>query len=201
LLAKLGVNTLFQVQERPEVTAAEHEEVLSSGKRRFIKVACTVFFVAQFSALPLAAIGRDVWPFSHYAMFAYRAESSPFSVKVTLHQDNGQSFTTLARSVIPMEGFRDNSVMADVYITGKDDETKRALAQLVLDRLNHGGFRGFDERYDSVNPDRGHRFTGLDVVVQYWDAGTPPVLRPPRPVRTETVFTYRDASDSESANR
>lgn len=147
-----------------------------------------LFFVLQTTQLVLVRLGYRLWPFCSYDMFAQRAVPRPRTLQVTLTDDRGDAVQVQPGNVLPVEFFRANELLYEVFVRGQDRQRKRQLASDILRRLNEEPWSAFDETWAARAAQKGRRFVSLEV--ELLEQG---LLRAPRglelvTLRREAVF-------------
>lgn len=89
-----------------------------------------------------------------------------------VRDSQGERYCVWPGNVIPIEYYRTNSLVANVFLRG-DDATKQALCDALLDLLNGGCPSRFDEMLPLVRPRSGRKFVGLDLVLIPMDLSVP----------------------------
>lgn len=161
---------------------------LSPRTRSRLNGALALFFALQTTQLVLVRLGFRLWPFCSYDMFAQRAASNPQTLQVTLIDDQGDATRVHPGAVLPIEFFRANELIYEVFVRGRDSERQQRLAADILRRLNEEPWAAFDETWAASAPRGKRRFVALEV--ERVEQG---FRRAPRgvelvPIRREPVF-------------
>lgn len=108
-------------------------------------------------------VNKVTWPFCSHNFYYHRSDLLKPVFRIGLIDDEGDVRVVDCRETLPIEGYRSGSIYREVFVTNTDPERKRAFAELVLARLNAGGWLSFDERLAPVLPKEGRTFVGLTV--------------------------------------
>lgn len=104
------------------------------------------------------------WPFVAQNMFSHAAPAVTPRLMVVLHDSLGGSRGVFPYSVLPVEFFRAQRLLFQVFVEGDDAERQERFAVTMLDRLNEAPWSAFDEVEASVRPPPGARFVGFELV-------------------------------------
>jgi hypothetical protein len=131
--------------------------------------------VAQLAQPLLLIQGKELWPLSPYAMFAYTPTSPHSVVEVQLVEADGSTQMVLPGHVLPIEFFRANYIFRTWFLEPqfpgsrvRSEAEREALAHVVLAGLNGEPWSGFDEIYEPAQAKCGS-FVALRVCEATWD--------------------------------
>lgn len=111
---------------------------------------------------------RNRWPFAAQNMFAHALPARVPRIMVALHDSHGGKRTVFPHDVLPIEFFRAQRLLGDVYFDSEDIELQSRFAEELLDRLNRRPWRAFGEIEAAARPPVGATFVGFDVLwVEY----------------------------------
>lgn len=133
---------------------------------------------------------KVTWPFCPHNFYYHRSELIKPIFQVKLQDYKGKEVLVNCRHTLPIEGYHCGSIYREVFIDNNDTGHKKAFAELVLSRLNSGGWQGFDERFYPVLPKKGRNYVNLVVEKHYFDmrhygkTGKLPI------VRIEKIYEY-----------
>lgn len=161
---------------------------LSPRTRSRLNWMLALLFALQTTQLILVRLGYRLWPFCSYDMFAQRAVATPQTLQVTLIDDQGDATGVHPGAVLPIEFFRANELIYEIFVRGQDSERKQRLAADILRRLNEEPWPAFDETWASSTPRSKRRFVALEVeLVQQGFRRAPRGLELV-PIRREPVY-------------
>jgi hypothetical protein len=168
------------------------EEAMTPRRRRWLTVAFCAFFIVQLAQVLTPVMpALKLWPFCPYNLFAFRINLREVQYfQVILREDDGVTQTVAPGHVVPMEFFRANGILINVFWLGKDKARQDAIARTLLDHLNKHPWPEFDETYPAARPRPGHRFVGLDIVGAVWDFADYRYAEPFPPKQTLVLFSY-----------
>lgn len=152
-------------------------------------------FAALFFGVQLAhtCFRTNNWPFCSYSLFSFRPGLAVSTLRVIFHGADGSTQTGRAGQLVPLEFFRAQQVLYDVYVRSDDRVRATAVAHVLLDRLNSAPWAGFDETLAAARQPSGVQFVGFDIILQILETGSPSSPRtPPVVVRSQTVFSFRE---------
>jgi hypothetical protein len=131
----------------------------------WVQVGCWVGF-GLFAAVQLAHTLRNTnrWPFAAQNMFSHDAPVMT-RLMVVLYDSLGGERVVFPYSVLPVEFFRAQRVLSQVYLESGDFERQERFACALLDRLNDAPWSAFDEVDASARPPAGARFEGFELVL------------------------------------
>ena len=104
------------------------------------------------------------WPFVAQNMFSHAAPPVMARIMVELHDSLGGKQLVFPYSVLPVEFFRAQRLLLEVYQEGNDAERQERFTIALLDRLNRSPWQAFDEVEAAARPPPGARFVGFDLV-------------------------------------
>lgn len=96
------------------------------------------------------------------------------------------------RHTLPIEGYRCGSILKEIFIKNIDLEKKQFFSKLVLQRLNQGGWKGFDERFIPILPTAGKTFVGLQVEKHWIDTRGYYKTHQLPIVQKEIIYSYKE---------
>ncbi len=102
------------------------------------------------------------WPFVAQNMFSHDLPVLT-RLMVVLYDSRGGEHVVFPYSVLPIEFFRAQRVLSQVYMEGSDAECQERFAIELLERLNDAPWGAYDEVEASVRPPEGTRFEGFDL--------------------------------------
>ena len=136
------------------------------------------------------------WPFCSHNFYYHRSPLVKDLFRVVLEDDTGRLFSVDPRHTLPIEGYRCGSIFREVFVTNPvsnfSEEKKNAFSKLILERLNQGGWKGFDERFVSAVPMSGSRFIGLQVEKHWIDTTHYAKTQSLSIVKKETLYQYKE---------
>ncbi|KFE68870.1 hypothetical protein [Hyalangium minutum] len=104
------------------------------------------------------------WPFVAQNMFSHAVPAVTPRLMVVLHDSLGGSRVVFPYSVLPVEFFRAQRLLFQVFVEGDDAERQERFAVTMLDRLNEAPWAALDEVESSIRPPPGARFVGFELV-------------------------------------
>ena len=123
-----------------------------------------IFFALSFYGVQIwhTIYNQVNWPFCSHNFYYHRSPLVKDLFRVILEDDTGRLFSVDPRHTLPIEGYRCGSIFEKcMLLTLACEEKKKAFSKLLLERLNQGGWKGFDERFVPAVPMSGNRFVGL----------------------------------------
>jgi hypothetical protein len=124
-----------------------------------------IAFMLSVYAVQLAHTVYDElnWPFTAHNLYYHRPSLVKSVFKITLEDERGARITVDPGNVLPIEGYRCGAILREVFVSSSDEEKKNAYAKMMIDRLNNGGWYGFDERRAPALPADGSKFVKLTL--------------------------------------
>jgi hypothetical protein len=104
------------------------------------------------------------WPFVAQNMFSHTAPLVVPRLMVVLHDSLGGARVVFPYSVLPVEFFRAQRLLYQVYLEGEDADRQERFAVTLLARLNDDPWPAFDEVEAPARPPPSARFVGFDLV-------------------------------------
>jgi hypothetical protein len=133
---------------------------------------------------------KMTWPFSPHNFYCHRSSLVKPVFRIGLIDDLGEVTLVDCRYTLPIEGYRCGSIYREVFLEGKDVTHQQKFAQLILARLNQGGWQAFDERFSPALPQPGRKYVGLNVERHYLDMLSHQKAQPLHVIKIEPVYTY-----------
>lgn len=135
---------------------------------------------------------RVNWPFCSHNFYYHRSPLVKDLFRIVLEDNTGELFIVDPRHTLPIEGYRCGSIFQEVFVTNSNAEKKQAFSKLLLERLNQGGWQGFDERFAPAVPRPGNRFMGLQIEKHWIDTSNYPKAQQLLVVKKETLYQYKE---------
>lgn len=160
------------------------------------------FCSAQIS---LTVLDRNAWPLSSHNFFAFQPGVLVQRVELELTAADGRRLVGVPGQFMPIEFFRANRIVQQVFAPDEFDEPKRQLAAETLRLLRTDPWPKFDETLPAITAGSADFLpVQLDVVVE--DRWYDPAGRSTRARVSErhTIFSYRlhpDALPSRATGR
>jgi hypothetical protein len=153
-----------------------------------------IFFVLSFYVVQIwhTVYNRINWPFCSHNFYYHRSPLVKDLFRIILEDNTGRLFSVDPRHTLPIEGYRCGSIFREIFITNFNLEKKQAFSKLLLERLNQGGWEGFDERFTAAVPMPGHKFVGLQVERHWIDTSKYAKTQTLPVVKKETLYQYKE---------
>jgi hypothetical protein len=161
---------------------------LGARTKALLVVGLVVFFAVDNYHMWME---QDDFPFTSHGLFNTLFTAKTRLLRFVVHDDQGGSVTVDSGRVIPIEWYRAVGLAENVFILDSDQQRKEQFARLLLERLNSEPWYSFDEAYASIRPPPGHKFTGLELRLLYFDLDQYRYGQPLNPLQEERVFSYR----------
>jgi hypothetical protein len=131
----------------------------------WVQLGCWSCF-GLLAAVQLAQTLRNTnrWPFVAQNMFSHAVPPVTQRLMVELHDSLGGKHLVFPYCVLPVEFFRAQRLLLQVYQEGNDPERQERFTATLFDRLNGAPWRAFDEVEAAATPPPGARFVGFDLV-------------------------------------
>lgn len=139
------------------------------------------------------------WPFCSHNFYYHRSPLVKDLFRISLLDNQNNKVTVDPRHVLPIEGYRSGAVFREVYVKSDDVDRQQAFAKLLLERLNNGGWKGFDERFSPASPNNGNQFVALTVEKHWIDTTQYGITHQLRLAKKEVIFDY--SKDKDDVNR
>lgn len=162
---------------------------LSHNKKNLLLLGMIFFFGIQIWHTVYNQVN---WPFCSHNFYYHRSPLIKDVYHVTLEDDAGRAFTVDTRHVLPIEGYRCGSVFREIFSLDADNEKKEIFSRLLLERLNSGGWKTFDERGFPLLPHKGNRFINLRVESHKLDTKTFPEKKEVTMLSRRILYEYGD---------
>lgn len=156
---------------------------MTSRSRRVLLLLAACFFAAQ---LWQTVRNQSTWPLCSYNMFSRLAPLDMDTLQARLSLASGARVSVNAWEVIPLEFFRAAHLVQRVYMNPSPEETRAALAALLIRLLNESPWGGFDQTYPA--PPLAAPVVGLAFVRVRLDLRDPAA---PRPTEEQVLYEYR----------
>jgi|GEM_PF-2321904 len=108
---------------------------------------------------------RPRWPWVPQNMFAHDLADPVRRLVVALWDSHGNHVLVEPGNVLPVEFFRAQRMLLQVFAPESDDQHKDEFAQRLLARLNDRPWRAWDEVDASARARPGTRFVGFDLAL------------------------------------
>jgi hypothetical protein len=118
------------------------------------------FFIQLFHTF----VNVNHWPFCSYNMFNVTTPSRVITLKAILYQADGSRQTVSPGRILPIEFFRANNLVSEVYRKSDQREVQDLLSADIIFRLNNAPWGAFDETFSSARPIGDSPFTGIEIV-------------------------------------
>ena len=148
------------------------------------------FFACVLVQVWCSLLNKNIWPFVAQGMFAYRYDRLIKCMLVSLFDEAGNEVIVLPERVLPVASFRAQRMMIQIFSPDSNQFAAEQFAELLLSRLNHGPWKGFDEIEPSVRPGKGGDFVGFSLYACELDLGL--VSRLDRNVGVEDALVTRN---------
>ena len=132
------------------------------------------------------------WPFCSHNFYYHRSPLIKDLFRIVLEDDNGRQYCVDPRHTLPIEGYRCGSILKEIFIKNNDLEKKENFSKLLLERLNQGGWKGFDERFAPILPMLGKTFVRLQIEKHWIDTTGYDKTQQLLIVKKEIVFRYKE---------
>lgn len=133
---------------------------------------------------------RVTWPFCPHNFYYHKSEKVKGVFRVGLIDDHGNTQIVECRHTLPVEGYRCGSIYREIFIENEKEKRKRDFCQMVLSRLNRGGWKAFDERWAPALPQKGATYVGLAVERHSLDTRHYRETAEIPTVKKELLYTY-----------
>jgi hypothetical protein len=153
-----------------------------------------IFFVLSFCGVQIwhTVYNQVNWPFCSHNFYYHRSPLVKDLFRVVLEDNAGGFFSVDPRHTLPIEGYRCGSIFREIFVTNFNAEKKQAFSKLLLERLNQGGWKGFDERSVPAVPISGNRFIGLQIEKHWIDTRNYAKTKNLPIVKKETLYQYKE---------
>lgn len=128
------------------------------------------------------------WPFCSHNFYYHRSPLVKDLFRIGLVDNQKNQILVDPRHVLPIEGYRCGAIFKEVFIKSDSRERKNSFAKLLLERLNSGGWSGFDERFAPAIPLKGNQFVELTIEKHWIDTRQYSVQKQLVVVKKETLF-------------
>jgi hypothetical protein len=130
----------------------------------WLQVICW-FSLGLFGAIQLLHTLSNInrWPFPAQNMFSHNLPAEVPRLMVKLHDSQGVTQVVFPYSVLPVEFFRAQRILCQVYLENDDFALQDQFAYEVLKRLNEAPWGSYDEVEPSARPSPGATFVGLEL--------------------------------------
>jgi len=112
---------------------------------------------------------KNRWPFVAQNMFAHDLPDPVKRIVCIVRDTNGIQKTVFPYAILPVEFFRAQRMLIQVFLTGNDEDKQAEFAKYILDRLNNSPWIGIDEIESPVRPSDGAIFTRLTLQLRSYD--------------------------------
>lgn len=135
-----------------------------------MSTALLLFLLLSVAAVRIAHTVLRVsrWPIAAYDLFCEVFPNDLHLYTIVLDDCHGRQYSALPGQVVPIEYFRTNGLIGNVYVRSSDTARKHRLALLLLSRLNEQPWSVFDEVAPSIRPLPGRRFVRLRIYSSYF---------------------------------
>ena len=107
---------------------------------------------------------RNRWPFCTYNMFNYRLGVSATQLRVLLATDQGYLYgPDDPWGLLPIESFRIDAILRQVFCHDVPPGVRDEFCEQILERLNKGAWRQWDEVRGSFYRPVSHKFAAIAV--------------------------------------
>ena len=165
---------------------------LSQRKRETLTALLVIFFCAQ---LLHTLFNVNNWPFCSYNMFNFVTPLQTKIIRVALHLDDGGQQLVAPGNILPLEFFKANSLIVNVYGVSADERRKEQLSEMILRRLNSDPWPAFDETYRAARAPHGSKYVGFDLVLNAEDYSQYKYGEELRPTAQTVFYSYRDGAE------
>jgi hypothetical protein len=150
----------------PMCSISKHKKFMSSITKFALIGLMVIVYGIQMGHTVLNKVN---WPFCSHNFYYHRSPLVKDLFRITLLDDQDNEIIVDPRHVLPIEGYRCGSIFREVFVKSDDLEKKTAFAKLILDRLNSGGWKRFDERFAPATPELGTKFINMSVEKHWID--------------------------------
>lgn len=105
---------------------------------------CALLFAWVATQLFHTFTDSNNWPFSSYNMFNRIPKPIMKTYVADIYSSDGSILEVSASNLLPIEFFRANPIMHQVF-NGKDIGAKARFEEQILNRINHRPWKDFDE--------------------------------------------------------
>lgn len=132
------------------------------------------------------------WPFCSHNFYYHHSPLVKDQFRVILENNVGEVISVDPRHTLPIEGYRCGSIFRQMYVTNSNVEKKQAFSKLLLERLNQGGWKGFDERFVPATVVPGKIFIGLQIEKLWIDTTHYANTQHLSVVKKETLYKHKE---------
>jgi hypothetical protein len=152
-------------------------------------IAPAAFLVISIQII-LTLMDTNFWPFCSYDLFSFLPTEARTRLIVAMYEDDHTVQTVSPGNILPLEFFRANHLIADVYFYPGNAKRKIAFAAYILDQLNNAPWIAFDETYAAATPQSGRRFVGFDLLAETTSTFAAKKNEPIPEASVDLLFSY-----------
>lgn len=132
------------------------------------------------------------WPFCSHNFYYHRSPLVKDLYRFIFEDDKGHFYLVDPRHALPIEGYRCGSILKEVFVKNSNIKKKDFFSKHLLERLNQGGWSGFDERFNPMLPSSGKRFIGFNLEKHWIDTTLFPQNHELVLLKKELIHEYKE---------